>query len=53
MAKEIIKIRLTDPTKTQKVGNGRKFKNPDVPRKNTNPKENQDNLPPKKEKKKK
>lgn len=51
MSKQVVTIKLSDQTKTQKVGNGRKFKNPDVPRKDTNPKENQDPLPPKKEKK--
>ena len=33
---------------TQKVGNGRIPKDPDVPRKDTNPKDDQDKLPPKK-----
>lgn len=31
----------------QAVGGGRIPKNPDIPRKNTNPKETQDKLPPK------
>ena len=47
-----IEIRFSQISKQAK-GNGRIPKNPDVPRKGTNPKENQDPLPPKNEKKKK
>ena len=45
--KELKNVRFSNVS-GQKVGNGRIPKNPDVPRKNTNPKDGQGKLPPKK-----